>query len=87
MLFQFLKVDISFVSAMCHELSKCYNLIQRAFYCSFVAMTWQCALNKKLHCMYTGQHKLCTDTNTVLDIIKATSFLLYSNALFYLTWF
>ena len=24
--------------------------------------------------MYTGQHKLCTDTNTVLDIVKATSF-------------
>ena len=28
----------------------------------------------KLHCIYTGQHKLCTDTNTVLEIVKATSF-------------
>ena len=34
----FLKVDISFVSAMCGELfERCY-LIQRALYCSFVAM-------------------------------------------------
>ena len=38
MLFQFLKVDISFVSAMCRELFKCCNLIQRAIYFSFVAM-------------------------------------------------
>ena len=28
------------------SLFKCCNIIQRALYCSFVAMSWQCALNK-----------------------------------------
>ena len=50
-------------------LFKCCNIIQSALYCSFVVMAWQCVLNK-----ITLQHKLCTDTNTVFDIVKATSF-------------
>ena len=33
--------------------------------------------------MYTGQHKLCTDTNTVLDIVKATPF--YRKVMRYIT--
>ena len=37
----------------------------------------------KLHCTYTEQHKLCTDTNTVLDIVKATS--LYRTVMHYFT--
>ena len=41
-----LKVDIVFVSAVCRELFKCCNSIQRALNCSFVAMVWQCAFNK-----------------------------------------
>ena len=71
----FLFYDVS-ISESRHFVYKCYvsrilfkcgNIIERALNCSFVAMA--------CYCMYTGQHKLFTDTNTVLDIVKATSFL------------
>ena len=87
MLFQFLKVDNSFVRAMCHEF--CSN-VAILFKEPYTVRLWRCHSSVRctnLHCMYTWQHKLCTDTNTEFDIVKATSFLPNSNALFYLTLF
>ena len=64
-----------------HFVCKCYvsRLVRmsqfksKGLYCSFGAMGYYVRL-RKLHSTYTWQHELLTDTNTVLDIVKATSF-------------
>ena len=73
-LFQFLKVDISFVSVLCREWFKCCNLIQRALYCSFVAMALYVYWSAKNMYWY----KYC------IVIVKATSF--YRTVMHYFTW-